>query len=102
MALETHNLEVLADEYGEVKADEADAKKRLKEIKAIFEDAGIGEVEGDFFRVVGSETKDSTGPDWEKIARKLGATDKMIEHPANQKVTRKGVYRVNVYGRTGQ
>lgn len=97
-----NNLAPLADEYGENKAKEAAAKKRLKEIKAIFEDAGVHELEGDVFRVVGSEIPESTGPDWEKIARKLGATERMIEHPSNQRVTKAEHYRVSVYGKTAE
>ena len=99
---EDDNLKPLADEYGELKATIASATKRQKSIKQIFEDAGVHELEGDLFRCVGSDVPESTGPDWEKIARKLGATDRMIEHPSNQMVTKKGHYRVSVYGRTAE
>lgn len=96
-----NNLESLADEFGQLKAAKAKADKRQKEIKKIFQDANVHALEGKLFRVVASDVDDAYGVDWEKIARKLGATDKMIEHPANQKVTRAGSYRVSVYARTG-
>lgn len=96
------NLAPLADEYGDNKAKAAKLTKRQKEIKAMFEDAGVHELEGDIFRVVGSDVPDASGPDWKKIARKAGATDRMIEHPANQRVTKAGHYRVSVYGLTGE
>lgn len=94
------NLSPLADEFGSIKAQIADLELRQKTIKEIFETAGVHEVEGDSFRCVGSDIASSVGPDFEKIARKF-ATDKVIEHPANQKVNRVGYYRVSVYARTG-
>lgn len=96
------NLSPLADEYGDIKAKMATLTKRQKAIKLMFEDAGVHELEGDVHRVVGSEVEDAIGPDWQKIARKAGATDRMIEHPANQRVTKAGHYRVSVYGLTGE
>lgn len=96
------NLKPLADEYGKLAAQKAAAVKRQKEIKTIFEDAGMTEIEGDLFRCTGSDVEDSYGVDWEKIALKLGATERMVNHPSNQRLTREGYYRVNVYGRTGE
>jgi hypothetical protein len=94
------NLKLLADEYGKLKAELTKLVGRQKDIKAIFESAGIHELEGDAFRCVGSDVPDSTGPDWEKLARKFAST-KSINHPSNQRVTKKAHYRVSVYGRTG-
>lgn len=96
------NLSSLADEYGKVKAELARLNKRQKQIKAIFEDAAVHELEGELFRVVVSDVPESTGPDWVKIAMKLGATERMVEHPANQVVTRAAHQRISVYGRTGE
>lgn len=93
-------LKPLADEYGNLKAQIAELETRKDDIKEIFEQAGVRSLEGDAFRCVGSDIPSSIGPDFEKIARKF-ATDKVIEHPANQKVTRTGYYRVSVYARTG-
>lgn len=94
-------LNALADEYGILKAQAANLKKRQGEIQGIFQNAGVHELEGDLFRCVGSDIPDSTGTDWEKIARALHASDRMIEHPANQKITRGSHYRLSVYGITG-
>ena len=96
------NIKPLADEYGKIKAQIAALTKRQKDIKAMFEEAGMDELEGDLFRCVGSEVPDSTGPDWKKIALAAGATQRQIDHPANQKVTKAAHYRVSVYGRTGE
>ena len=94
------NLKLLADEYGKLKAELTKLVGRQKDIKAIFESAGIRELEGVAFRCVGSDVPDSMGPDWEKLARKFAST-KSIKHPSNQRVTKKAHYRVSVYGRTG-
>jgi hypothetical protein len=94
------NLKLLADEYGKLKAEMTRLTGRQKDIKSIFESAGVHELEGESFRCVGSDVPDSTGPDWEKLARKFAST-KSIKHPSNQRVTKKAHYRVSVYGRTG-
>ena len=96
------NLIGVADDYGQVKAKMAKLTKRQKTLKGIMEEAGIHELEGDLFRCVGSEVPTSLGVDWEKIARKLGASKKMIEHPSNKCVTKKAHFRVSVYGLTGE
>jgi hypothetical protein len=76
----------------------ADLKKRQKDIKAVFEQAGVSELEGLSFRCVISEVKDSYNPDYKTICEKLKPSRQMIA--ANQTLT-KGYTRVNVYGRTG-
>ena len=96
MTKRNDNMNPLADEYGELMAKLAKLIKRQKGLKKIFEEAGIHALEGELFRIVGSTIADSVGPDWEKIAYAAGATDRQIDHPANQKVTRKGHYRVSV------
>lgn len=98
--MSTDNLKPLADEYGNLKAQIAELETRKDDIKEIFEQAGVHTLEGDAFRCVGSDIPTSMGPDFEKIARKF-ATVKVIDHPANQKITRTGYYRVSVYARTG-
>ena len=95
------NLKPLADEYGAIKAQLAELESRKAEIKQFLEAAGVHELEGDTFRIVGSQVPESTGPDWEKIARRF-APQRAIDHKANHKVTRKASYRVSVYGRTGE
>lgn len=96
------NLKPLADEYGEIKAVLADLVTRQSAIKEIFEQAGIASLEGDIFRLVVSHVDDSTGRDWKKIALSYKPSKRVLEHPANQKVTQKGHVRVNVYARTGE
>jgi hypothetical protein len=93
-----NNLKPLADEYGEIKAQLADLKKRQDNIKKVFEQAGVSELEGLTFRVVVSQIEDSSCPDYKTICEKLEPSRQMIR--ANQKVT-KGYTRINVYGRTG-
>ncbi len=95
------NLKPLADEYGEIKAVLAELVTRQSAIKKIFEQAGIASLEGDLFRVVVSPVDDSTGHDWKKIALSYKPSKRVLEHPANQKVTQKAHVRVNVYARTG-
>jgi hypothetical protein len=95
------NLSGLADEYGEIKAILADMVARQAAIKAIFEQAGVHELEGDAFRCVVSLIDDSMGPDWKKIAMSFKPSKRVLEHPSNQKVTSRGHTRVSVYARTG-
>lgn len=93
-----NNLKPLADEYGEIKAQLADLAQRQKDIKKMFEQAGVSELEGLSFRIVVSQVEDSSCPDYKTICEKLEPSRQMIA--ANQKVT-KGYTRINVYGRTG-
>lgn len=93
-----NNLKPLADEYGEIKAQLADLKKRQDNIKEAFEQAGVSELEGLSFRCVVSQVEESSCPDYKAICEKLKPSRQMIA--ANQKVT-KGYTRINVYGRTG-
>lgn len=93
-----NNLKPLADEYGEIKAQLADLKKRQDNIKKVFEQAGVSELEGLTFRIVVSQVEDSSCPDYKTICEKLEPSRQMIA--ANQKLT-KGYTRINVYGRTG-
>lgn len=95
------NLRPLADEYGEIKAILAEMVARQAAIKEIFEQAGVESLEGDAFRCVVSIIEDSTGPDWKKIALSYSPSKRILEHPANQRVTQKGHTRVSVYARTG-
>jgi hypothetical protein len=95
------NLSSLADEYGEIKAILADMVVRQGAIKKIFEEAGVDSLEGDIFRLVVSHVDDSTGRDWKKIALSYKPSKRVLEHPANQKVTQTAHVRVNVYARTG-
>jgi hypothetical protein len=99
--LERDALEPLADELGQLKADLTKLEKRKKQITALLKDAGIHEFEGELFRAVLSDIDDSIGVDWEKIALKLGATERMVNHDANQRVTKKAHVRISVYARTG-
>lgn len=94
-------LAPLADELGKLKAELTKLEKRKKAITQLLKDAKVHEIEGDLFRAVLSDVDDAHGVDWEKIAVKLGATDRMIEHPANQRVTKKAHVRISVYARTG-
>lgn len=96
------NLKPLADEYGKLKAQLADLKRHMVDIKEIFEVAGVASLEGDVFRLVISHVDDSTGPDWKKIALRYKPSKRVIEAPANQKVTQQAHVRVNVYARTGE
>ena len=95
-----NNLGPAADEYGRIKAEIATLEKRLKELKKLFQAAGVHEVEGDLFRVVASEIDDKYAPDWEKIAKKFSPSRQMLA--ANQKVTKAAHTRLSVYGRTGE
>ena len=97
-----NELAPLADELGQLKAELTKLEKRKKAITQLLKDAGVHEIEGDLFRAVVSDVDDATGVDWEKIALKLGATDRMINHDANQKVTKKAHTRITVYARTGE
>jgi len=92
------NLKPLADEYGEIKAQLADLKKRQNNIKEVFEQAGVSELEGLTFRCVVSTVEESYTTDYKTICEKLKPSRQMIA--ANQKLT-KGYVRINVYGRTG-
>jgi len=96
------NLKPLADEYGEIKAILADLVVRQADIKKTFQEAGIHDLEGDIFRCVISHVDDSMGHDWKKIALSYKPSKRVLEHPANQKVTQRGHVRVNVYARTGE
>ena len=100
--LERDSLAPLADEMGALKAQLTKLEKRKKEIVKTLKDAGIHEIEGELFRAVCSDIDDSYGVDWEKVALKLGATDRMINHDANQRVTKKAHVRISVYARTGE
>ncbi len=99
---EAPTLENLADELGQIKAEAAELKKRNDAITKQLKAAGVSEIEGDLFRAVLSDIPESTGTDWEKIAINLGATERMVEHPANQRVTKKAHIRVSVNARTGE
>lgn len=100
--LEQGDLSPLADELGSIKAELTKLNARKKEITAQLVEAGVHELEGELFRAVCSDIDDAYGVDWEKIALKLGATDRMINHDANQKVTKKAHTRITVYARTGE
>jgi hypothetical protein len=99
--LERTALEPLADELGQIKAELTKLEKRKKAIAGLLKDAGIHEIEGELFRAVCSDIDDSYGVDWEKIAIANGATERQVEHPANQRVTKKAHVRISVYARTG-
>lgn len=99
--LERDSLAPLADEMGALKAQLTKLEKRKKEIVQTLKDAGIHEIEGELFRAVCSDIDDSYGTDWEKIAIACGATERQVEHPANQRVTKKAHVRISVYARTG-
>lgn len=94
------NLKPLADEYGQIKAEEAELKARKKAVMDQLKGAGVHELEGDLFRVVLSDVPDSIGTDWEAIARKLKPSRQLMR--AHRKVTKKGHTRISVYARTGQ
>lgn len=100
--LERESLAPLADEMGALKAQLTKLEKRKKEIVAQLKAAGVHEIEGELFRAVCSDIDDSYGVDWEKIAVKLGATERMVNHEANQRVTKKAHVRISVYARTGE
>lgn len=100
--LERDSLAPLADEMGALKAQLTKLEKRKKEIVQTLKDAGIHELEGELFRAVCSDIPDATGTDWEKIAIANGATQRQVEHPANQRVTKKAHVRISVYARTGE
>lgn len=100
--LERTALEPLADELGQLKAEMTKLEKRKKAIVALFKEADIHEIEGELFRAVCSDIEDSYGVDWEKIAIANGATERQIEHAANQRVTKKAHTRISVYARTGE
>lgn len=99
--LERNALEPLADELGQIKAELTKLEKRKKAIAALLIEADIHEIEGELFRAVCSAIEDSYGVDWQKIAIANGATERQVEHPANQRVTKKAHTRISVYARTG-